>query len=132
MAEEKLFKRKQYRMRYCGSGGNGCVITLPFDPRNHICKACHKSVIKNEIKITALHHFKYAYKPETVKANPILILDNTAELCFPCHQAGDGLMNILKQSPERVLEVAKLMPKDLLSRYSIICKMYLEWYNKNA
>lgn len=132
MAEEKLFKRRQYRMRYAGAGGGGCTINLPFDPRNHECKACYKSIAKGEIKITAMHHFKYAYKPETVKANPILILDNTAELCFPCHQAGDGLMNILKQSPERVLKVTKLMPKDLLTKFATICKMYLEWYDSNV
>jgi hypothetical protein len=136
MAEEKLFKRKQYRMRYAGAGGGGCTITLPFDPRKGICAACGKSRHKiingePEIKLTALHHWKYSHSPETVKKNPILILDNTVEVCFACHQVADGLRGIMKMTdPERALAVMVKMPKDLLSKFAIICKLYLEWYNK--
>jgi hypothetical protein len=136
MSEDKLFKRKKYIMRYAGAGGGGCTINLPFDPRKGICACCGKSIHKivngePEIKLTALHHWMYAYKPETVKNNPILILDNTVEVCYACHQVADGLRGIMKMSPERALLVMKQMPKELADKFAVICKMYLEWY-KNA
>jgi hypothetical protein len=123
---DKLFKKQKYKMRYAGSHGNGCIIYLPFDPRKGVCEACGKSKAKGEIKMTSLHHWKYAYKAETVKKNPILVLENTTELCFACHQVADGLRGIMKMSPERALLVIKLLPKDLKATFAIISNEYLK------
>lgn len=134
MADE-LFKKTNYKMKYAGTNGKGCVVNLPFDPRKGICSGCGKSRHKfingePEIKLTALHHWKYAYAPETVKKNPILILDNTIEVCFACHQVADGLRGIMKMSPDRALAVMVKLPKDLSSKFAIICRLYLKWYDK--
>jgi len=129
---DKLFKKKKYKMRYAGSHGNGCVVMLPFDPRKGVCSACGKSthVIgedgKPEIKTTQIHHWKYAFHPDTVRKNPILILENTSELCFTCHQIADDLRSITKYSAERTVNVIKLIPKDLRERFAIVCSMFLK------
>ena len=129
---DKLEYRKKYKMRYAGAHGNGCVIYLPFDPRKGICQCCGKSKHrimpdgKPEIKSTQIHHWRYAFQPETVKKNPILILENTSELCFPCHQVADGLRSITKMSTERTVGVIMLMPKELKERITRICVMYQE------
>ena len=133
--DDKLFKRKHHRMRYAGAGGGGCVIDLPFDPRAGVCTACGKSIHKiingePEIKLTSMHHWKYAYAPETVRKNPILILDNTIEVCYACHQVADGLRGIMKMSPDRALAVMVHMPKDLKEKFKIICDLYLKNYDK--
>lgn len=131
----ELFVSKPYHMKYAGSNGGGCIVTLPFDPRKGICMGCGKSKHKiingePEIKITALHHWKYAYSPETVKKNPILVLENTVEVCFACHKVADALREMLHMSPERTVSVMVNMPKDLSSKFAIISNMYLAWYNK--
>ena len=128
---EELFKKMKYKMNYAGSSGHGCIIYLPFDPRKGICEGCGKSkhVLdasgNPQIKMTSLHHWVYAYKPETVKKNPILVLDNTSELCFACHQIADGLRAITKLSPARVVSIASLMSKDLKVKFDVICKMWM-------
>jgi len=98
-------KTKKYRMRYAGSRGKGVVVTLPFDPRNGKCSACAK-VVGVDIKMTALHHWYYAYKPKTVKKNPILALENTSEFCFYCHQLADAIRALLYARPIRAAWVA--------------------------
>jgi hypothetical protein len=114
--------KRKYKMRYAGAHGKGCIIYLSFDPRKGICEACGKSKAKQEIKMTSLHHWRYAYAPETVKKTPMLILDNTVELCFACHQIADGLRNVMRLSPDRAMRVVRLMPKDLKAKFSIICQ----------
>lgn len=129
--EDELFKKKKYKMRYAGNHGDGCVVYLPFDPRTGVCAGCGKSIAKKEIKLTSLHHWKYAYKAATVKQTPILILDNTSELCFACHQVADGLRSIMKMTdPERAVLVMRLLPKDLKDKFAIICTMYLKEYER--
>lgn len=133
-----LFNKKKYKMRYAGAHGHGCVVNLPFDPRKGVCSACGKSRHvfdvdgKPEIKLTSSHHWKYAYQPDTVLKNPILILDNTSELCFACHQIADGLRNILRMSPDRAVKVTMLMPKDLRATFYILCRKYIEAYEKDG
>jgi hypothetical protein len=135
---EKLFTKKVHKMRYAGSGGGGCIITLPFDPRKGVCESCGKSKHKfnpdgtPEIKLTSLHHWKYAYTPETVKNNPILILDNTSEFCFACHQVADGLRGIMKLSPERALKTMKKMPEEMQEKFLVISKLFSMWKNENT
>lgn len=129
--EDELFKKKKYKMRYAGNHGDGCAVYLPFDPRTGVCAGCGKSIAKKEIKLTSLHHWKYAYKAATVKQTPILILDNTSELCFACHQVADGLRSIMKMTdPERAVLVMRLLPKDLKDKFAIICTMYLKEYER--
>lgn len=120
------FKQRRYRTKYGGSRrGKGVRITLPFDPRQGVCQACGKSKHRKEIKVTALHHWKYAYKSATVAKNPILVLENTVELCFGCHPVADAFRNLMKLSPRRVMLVAQLMPDELVVEFAIIAKTFL-------
>ena len=52
-------------------------IKLKFNPRIGICSKCNKSIQKNEIKQTQIHHTEYD------DINP---LANTIELCVSCHR----------------------------------------------
>jgi hypothetical protein len=125
--EGEGFVPKRYKTRYAGAHGGGCVVYLSFDPRKGVCEGCGKSKAKQEIKVTSLHHWKYAYKPETVQKNPVLVLENTSELCFACHMVADGFRNLMKMGNERVINVATLMPKDLKERFDSICRLYLHY-----
>jgi len=117
MDSESKVKSKGYRMRYAGAHGGGCVVILPFDPRKGICQACGKSKVACEIKNTALHHWWYAYAPQTVKNNPILALENTSELCYYCHELADAIRTLFYANPERVANVAKLLEGKQLDRF---------------
>ena len=132
---EELFKSKPYHMKYAANNGGGCTIVLPFDPHKGVCMACGKSKYKYvngepEIKITAFHHWVYAYKAETVRNNPILVLDNTVEICWACHKVADALRDMLYMSPERTVSIMIHMPKTLSIKFALVCNLYLEWYNK--
>lgn len=138
MAENELFQKKKYKIRYAASNGGGCTVTLPFNPRKGICECCGKSIHKidsdgkPEIKLTQLHHWMYAHTPEAVKKNPLLVLDNTVEVCFTCHQVADGLRAITKLNDiNRVVAVMVKMPKPLLDKMYNICSLYKAWYDKN-
>jgi len=102
-------ENKRYKMRYAGSRGKGVVVELPFNPHKGRCEACGKSVVMGQIRCTSFHHFWYAYQPQTVKENPILILENTIEVCYPCHQQADAIRALLYASPIRVAQVAELL-----------------------
>lgn len=71
--KEKVKKLKPigYKIRYETAHGGGIVVTLPYNPRKGKCDACKKSVANGEIRVTALHHWFYAYQPKTVQENPI-------------------------------------------------------------
>lgn len=113
----KMAKKKGYRTRYAGSRGKGVVVVLPEDPRKGICEACGKSKHAGEIKVTALHHWWYAYKPATVKQNPYLVLENTSELCYGCHQVADAIRMLIYARPNRVANVGKLLEGVQLQRF---------------
>ena len=105
-------------MRYASSHGGGCAVTLPFDPRKGVCEACGKSKEREEVKNTALHHWSYSYTSQTVKANPLLALDNTNELCYYCHtQLADPIRALLHANPERVVNVARLLKGEQLDKF---------------
>ena len=110
-----------YKIRYAGSRGKGVVVTLPADPRKHKCACCGK-VVGVEIKVTALHHWWYAYQPETVRKNPILVLDNTIEVCFGCHQVADAIRALLYASPSRVALVANCLKGEPRERFKRVLK----------
>lgn len=114
-------ENKPYKIKYAGSRGKGVVVTLPSDPRKHKCACCGK-VVGEEIKTTALHHWWYAYQPETVRKNPILVLDNTIELCFGCHQVADAIRALLYASPSRVAMVANCLKGEPRERFKRVIK----------
>lgn len=109
MSKKEKVKKIGYKIRYATAHGGGVVVTLPYDPRKHICNACRKSVANGEIKITALHHWLYSYRAETVRENPTLAIENTSELCYGCHQVADAVRALLYASPVRVAQVAELL-----------------------
>jgi hypothetical protein len=112
-----MSKEKGYKIRYEMAHGGGVIVTLPYDPRKHKCDACGKTVASGEIKVTALHHWYYAYQPKTVKENPLLALENTSELCFGCHQVADAIRALLYASPKRVAMVAMLLRGEPRERF---------------
>jgi hypothetical protein len=107
VGKEMSKPQKGYKIRYETAHGGGVVVTLPYDPRKHKCDACGKSVAAGEIKVTAFHHWWYAYQPNTVRENPILALENTSELCFGCHQVADAIRALVYANPNRVAMVAE-------------------------
>jgi hypothetical protein len=118
MSEKKdKLPKTGYKIRYETAHGHGIVVTLPEDPRKHICDSCKKSVAAGEIRVTALHHWWYAYQPQTVKENPILATDNTSELCFGCHPLGDAIRTLLYANPTRVAMVAELLRGEPRARF---------------
>jgi hypothetical protein len=105
-----------YKIKYAGSRGKGVVVILPADPRKHKCECCGK-VVGVDIKMTALHHWFYAYQPETVRKNPILVLDNTIEVCYGCHQVADAIRALLYASPKRVAMIANCLKGEPRMRF---------------
>lgn len=106
---QMMKKMKKYKTKYAGTRGKGVTVTLPFDPRKGVCQACGQSKDRGEIKYTCLHHWWYEFKPATVKKNPILVLRNTSELCYYCHQLADAIRALLYAHPKRVAQVAELL-----------------------
>jgi hypothetical protein len=117
MAEKKKVNKIGFKVRYETAHGHGIVVTLPFDPRKHKCDACGKSIANGEIRVTALHHWWYAYQPDTVKENPQLAIENTSELCFGCHPLGDAIRAFLYANPTRVAMVAELLRGEPRERF---------------
>ena len=106
-------------------------IPLQKNPRKGICSGCGRSIRKQEIKTTQIHHWLYKYLTDTVKANPLLVLENTNEFCFyPCHKAGDALRvltaDITPKYYETIVDVAKLMPRKQRERLIRLCEMLIE------
>lgn len=99
-------------------------VKIPYPVRKGVCQVCGKSVAKGEIKVTQIHHFKYAYRNETVKKNPLLALENTIEVCYGCHQILDGLRAILRMSPQRVVQAMQHLPDDQQKKMKKICYLY--------
>ena len=117
MAEKEETRKIGFKVRYQTAHGGGIVVILPFNPRKGVCDACGKSKEQGEIKITALHHWYYQYATKTVRENPVLALDNTNELCFPCHELGDAIRALLYAHPKRVAQVAMLLKGEPRERF---------------
>jgi len=113
---------QKYSLQYQGMK---VIILYPRPIRQGICQGCQRSIERNEIKTTQLHHTYYAYKNETVKKNPYKALENTLELCFPCHECADSLRTLTVMSPERVTEIFRLLPPEQKARITRICKLIL-------
>lgn len=123
-------RNKPYRMKYAGTRGKGVIVILPFDPRKGKCDACGRK-IGEEIKITALHHWFYAYKPETVKKNPALALENTSELCYGCHPIADAIRALLYANPTRVANVVRCVDKKYRMRVVNVMRTALNVLDKS-
>lgn len=107
MTVVKKMNNKSHKIKYAGARGKGVVVILPNDPRKHKCSACGK-IVGEEIKITVLHHWWYAYQPKTVKEKPELVLENTSESCYYCHtQIADSIRALLYADVQRVVLVAR-------------------------
>jgi len=120
----KMSKKAGYRIRYASSRGKGIVVWLPYDPRKHKCEACGK-VVGIDIKMTALHHWWYAYQPKTVRENPMLALENTSEVCYYCHELADAIRALLYAHPKRVAQVAILLKGEPRERFINVLKQLI-------
>ncbi len=123
-------KKKRYSVRYQ-------TVTVYFDhPVNrNICDTCGKSAEKGEIKNTQGHHWIYAYRPETVKKNPELALENRSELCYFCHKIADALRILSELKPHQLIRVSKdagLMPMEMQRKFTVICKQWLKYSQSRA
>lgn len=106
--------------------GKTVYVELDSPPKKGRCEACGR-VCGKGIKITALHHHKYAYSKKRVIREPQLALEFTAELDFFCHRIGNALMNLLSvkgNNIKSIINVAKLMPEDMKEKMD---KLAIEW-----
>jgi len=114
-------KRKTgYRMRY-----QSIFVWFKVDPRTGICVSCGKSIHKGEIKTTQMHHYRYAYKPATVRKNPKLALEHTIELCYGCHPVADALRLLFERKNDRIVNVYLSLPKFVRDELEALAKMIL-------
>ena len=96
---------KKYRLKY-----QTTYVTVD-DPRQGICHACGKTIRSGDIKTTQCHHYRYAYKPKTVRKHPEKAVENILELCFYDHQIADALRVIHNADNARVVDVVKAHPR---------------------
>ena len=111
-------KRKTYTLKY-----KHATVRLPFNPRKGVCMACGKSVKKGEIKVTQMHHYRYAYSVTQVKKHPELALRNTLELCYTHHQLADAIRVITHFHPSYFEQVFKVHPKYMKDRLIYLCRL---------
>jgi len=103
------------------------MVPLSEPPRDGICDGCKRSV-KEGIKVTQIHHFKYQYRLPLVREKPQLAMHNTAELCYACHRIGDALRVLLWNKIEnidKVVDVAQLMPEDMKLKLDKFAELWL-------
>ncbi len=110
-------KPKKYKLKYMN-----IYVMLDDDPRTGVCKVCGKSIAKGEIKVTQIHHWKYAYMPATVKANPKLALENTIESCYGCHQINDAIRVFLERKVEHINRSISKHPKWVKQKFVELCR----------
>lgn len=115
-------KSKKYKSKIKYQNVTVTVITdRPI--RRGICEACKRRVGK-ELKVTQLHHWKYAFKPETVKDNPELALLNTTEYCFGCHPIADALRTLTQVKDKyRVLDILDTLPPFIIERFNNLIRL---------
>jgi len=62
------------------------------------------------------HHFVYAYATKKVRKNPMLALENTTELCFPCHRVANALKLLHETKDEIAINLYKLQREQTRKR----------------
>lgn len=115
------------------------MVPYPENPREGKCDACGRKIQDGAITTTQLHHWIYAYRHATIKKNPLLVLENCNEFCYPCHQLADALRALVGHlSPEKmwmVIKVAALMPdkkpgepvgKSMKEKLDWVCRGWIE------
>lgn len=130
MSEDSIPKMKKYAVAYQKTR---IMVPYPRNPRRGICKVCKRRKGDGEIKRTQLHHTHYQYETKTVKANPLLALDNTIEACFPCHQVLDGFRALLDMAKEeRVVKAFKVLPKHQQIKFIFIARQINKWWENGG
>jgi len=76
--------------------GKGFKVDVPYKIRKGRCKCCGKKCWTN------LHHWAYKYKVKEIRKNHLLALENTTELCLPCHDVANSL-NLLSKTDKRII-----------------------------
>jgi len=68
---------------------------------------------------THFHHYKYAYMTKEIRKDPDKALENTVQLCFPCHMMADNIRKIEENYLifERVYKVIKAARKNMGGYY---------------
>jgi len=65
--------------------GKPIRVAVDYPVRKKICQCCGKK------GLTSLHHWSYEYPVKEIRKCPILVLQNTTELCFLCHDKANTL-----------------------------------------
>ena len=126
--EKKIVKKSQMPKWTIQYQTVTVYVHLPENPRKGRCDACKRTIKAGQIKTTQLHHWYYKYKPNTVKKNPILALENVSELCFRCHQIADALRTLTFLKDENLWQVTKVamcMPAWMQQKFAIVARQYL-------
>lgn len=131
MRKHKISKKKAKELPTWPVGygrKNRIMVPYPENPREGICDSCRRSVHRNDIKTTNLHHWKYSHRIRTIKKDPLLVLENLSELCYSCHRNGDSLRVLLTPTKERltsVVAVALLMPPDMKGKMDYFARSWI-------
>lgn len=115
--------KKLFRMKYGGS--RGVCVWFDENPRKGTCQVCGKSVHEDEIKFTNIHHFFYQWRPQTVKKDPKLALENCIEVCYYDHNWLDALRVILSVDGERFMQGVEKLPDKSKKELKELCERYL-------
>lgn len=118
-------RRQNYPVGY---NKNTIYVPLFKPPRSGTCSACKRSIGKG-IKKTNIHHWKYEYDVNTLRKKPALVLKNTSEFCWSCHQLANCFMNMFrlrKESLHFIVDVGLLMPEDMREKMDIVSEMWIE------
>jgi len=105
------------------------MVPYPENPREGICEACERRIDKKEINVTALHHWIYRYKHNTIKKDPLKALENNSEVCFFCHKLADALrvlFTVREENLWKVIRVAKLMPESMKKKFDWVVRAWLD------
>jgi 5-methylcytosine-specific restriction endonuclease McrA len=66
------------------------IVVPDAPPLTGICECCGNK------RKTDTHHVVYLFKTSEVRKNPKLALENTVQLCFPCHRVADAMRIVLQ------------------------------------
>jgi len=102
------------------------------DPRVGKCAVCGKSVKKKELRSTALHHYRYKYRPETVLANPELALENTIEVGYCHHPIADCLRLLYERKNEDIVTCLFVHPKWFTDKFKRLAREIVYRGGKNG
>lgn len=109
------------RVRYrSNKRGKAVYVTVDVDKpiRIGVCEACGRKIEDGQISVTALHHWFYKYRNETVKKKPILALENTSEYCFYGHLIADAIrMLISVKNPKWIKNVLDSAPNEAYNKF---------------